>query len=99
MLSRLYRFSDTPKCYFVWKSSFENVLTNLQVTDFEQLDLLIKWLGPESSLYAQSIRAANADKPARALRLLWKRLDQRYGSPGRIECVEGQASQVSIDRI
>ena len=47
--------------YFVWKSSFENVLTDLQVTDFEQLDLLIKWLGPESSSYAQSIRAANAD--------------------------------------
>ncbi|XP_078311581.1 uncharacterized protein LOC144618784 [Crassostrea virginica] len=87
LLSRLYQFSDRPECYFVWKSSFENVLTDLQVTDFEQLDLLIKWLGPESGSYAQSIRAANADSPARALRLLWERLDQRYGSPERIESV------------
>lgn len=87
LISRLYQFCDKPETYFVWKSSFKNVLTDLHVTDFEQLDLLVKWLGPESSSYALSIRAANADNPSKALRLLWERLDQRYGAPEMIECI------------
>ncbi|XP_048755537.2 uncharacterized protein LOC125666410 [Ostrea edulis] len=85
LISRLYRFSDRPESYFVWKSSFQNILTDLQVMDFEQLDLLVKWLGPESSSYALSIRTANVDCPAKTVRLLWERLDQRYGSPERIQ--------------
>lgn len=87
LMSRLYQFCDKPETYFVWKSSFKNVLADLQVSDFEQLDLLVKWLGPESSSYALSIRAANADNPSKALRLLWERLDQRYGAPEMIESI------------
>jgi hypothetical protein len=51
----------------------------------EQLDLLIKFLGPSSKKHAQNIRSANANYPATAVRLLWERLDSRFGSPEMIE--------------
>lgn len=43
-ISRLYQFCDKPETYFVWKSSFKSVLTDLHITDFEQLGLLVMCL-------------------------------------------------------
>jgi hypothetical protein len=60
-------------------SSFGRV-EDLQVSDAEQIDLLVKWLGTESSPHAVSIRSSNAGNPKRGLQRLWERLDERYGS-------------------
>ncbi|KAK3086079.1 hypothetical protein FSP39_013163 [Pinctada imbricata] len=49
------------------------------------MDLLAKWLGPESSKYAVSIRAANSSFPHRGVARLWERLEERYGSPELVE--------------
>ena len=51
----------------------------------EELDLLVKWLGPESSKHARSLRAANAQEPTRGLERVWQRLDERYGRPEMVE--------------
>ncbi|KAI3372518.1 hypothetical protein L3Q82_022999 [Scortum barcoo] len=48
----LTRFSDKPGDYWAWKSSFENVTQGLHLTASEELDLLTKWLGDESSQHA-----------------------------------------------
>ncbi|XP_070196629.1 uncharacterized protein [Littorina saxatilis] len=84
-LSRLAVFNEQAECFAVWKSSFISVMTELSVSPQEELDLLVKHLGFESSKYAQSIRASNAADPARGLRLLWRRLDERFGSPELVE--------------
>ncbi|XP_070176566.1 uncharacterized protein [Littorina saxatilis] len=84
-LSRLAVFNEQAECFAVWKSSFTSVMTELSVSPQEELDLLVKHLGFESSKYAQSIRASNAADPARGLRLLWRRLDERFGSPELVE--------------
>ena len=47
----------------------------------EQMDLLIKHLGPESMLYAKNLYAAHPGNPGRGLQLLWERLDERYSCP------------------
>ena len=47
-------------------------------TPFEEMDLLVKFLGPESSQFAASIRAANTAYPDRGLGRLLKRLYERY---------------------
>ncbi|XP_056000356.1 uncharacterized protein LOC130048119 [Ostrea edulis] len=57
------------------------------VTNSEELDLLMKWLGPTSSKYAASIRSSSVSNPAEALRRIWERLNQRYGSPELLESV------------
>ena len=49
------------------------------------MDLLVKCLGPESSQFAASIRAAHTAYPDRGLGRLWKRLYERYGSPELVE--------------
>lgn len=38
----------------------------------EELNLLVKWQGPESSKHVQSIRIANANDPAEALQKVWE---------------------------
>ena len=64
LLSRLTNFSEN---FLIWKTSFRSIMEELCVNPFEELDLLVKWLGPESSKYAQTIRTAYASQPERGL--------------------------------
>ncbi|XP_052089785.1 uncharacterized protein LOC127726448 [Mytilus californianus] len=83
--SRLISFDDQPSHYSSWKISFQHIMTELDTNPLEQLDLLIKFLGPSSKQHAQNIRCANANNPDTAVRLIWERLDARFGSPEMIE--------------
>ena len=85
LFSRLTHFDDRPTSYEIWKCGFLGITKELQVTTVEELDLLVKWLGPESSKHARSLRAANAQEPARGLERVWQRLDERYGCPEMVE--------------
>ncbi|XP_071138882.1 uncharacterized protein [Mytilus edulis] len=49
------------------------------------MDLLVKWLGRESSKFSQNIRASNVNNPNAGLRRIWERLDERYGRPEMVE--------------
>ena len=62
-LSRLSVFNDKPENYITWKSSFSEVMNEMGVSNSEEIDLLVKWLGVESRKFALSIRAANATDP------------------------------------
>ena len=66
----------------MWKCGFLGIIKELQVTTVEELDLLVKWLGPESSKHARSLRAANAQEPTRGLERVWQRLS---GCPEMVE--------------
>lgn len=55
------------------------------MTPFEQLDLLVKWLGPKSSKQATTIRTANSGNPGKGLTRIWQRLEDQFGCPERIE--------------
>ncbi|MES9882937.1 MAG: hypothetical protein ABW185_18875 [Sedimenticola sp.] len=85
LLSRLTHFNDKPENYMIWRSSFTSVMTELRVSPSEELDLLVKWLGNESTKYAISIRASNANNPEVALHRLWERMNDRYGCPEMVE--------------
>ena len=60
-------------------------MMELHCSPSEELDLLVKWLGSESRKYATSIRSSNANQPARGLKRLWDRLDERHGCPEMVE--------------
>lgn len=85
LFSRLTAFNDKPEMYAVWKASFGNIMRELSVTAMEEMDLLVKWLGPESSRQAHSIRASNVSDPSKGVTRLWERLDERYGAPELVE--------------
>lgn len=85
LLSRLTPFNDRPETYAVWKASFQSIMQELQVSYVEELDLLVKWLGPESAKHALSIRSSNAGNPERGCFRIWERMDERYGSPEMVE--------------
>ena len=81
MLNRMSIFSDTPETYIAWRETFRNTVVQLSLSPAEEVDLLIKHLGPESSKQATSAKAANPRNPVRALERIWSRLDERYGAP------------------
>lgn len=94
LLSRLTPFNDQPETFGVWQASFGKIMNELDVTASEELDLLVKYLGPVSGKYAISIRNANASNPYRGLRFLWERLQERYGSPELIEhCLKSKITR------
>lgn len=85
LLSRFTKFDDQAESYLTWKNTFNSIVSELNVTPFEQLDLLVKWLGPRSSKQATTIRTANAGNPVKGLTRIWQRLEDQFGSPEMIE--------------
>ena len=67
--------------------SFKNIVSDLKVTPYEELDLMIKWLGPESTKHAINIRASHLNNPELhvGLKRVWERLDEKYGAAEMVE--------------
>ncbi len=63
----LTKFDDNPENFRAWESSFINATQDLQLSASEELDLLVKWLGKESSDNVRRIRAVYVTNPQAAL--------------------------------
>ncbi|XP_076045077.1 uncharacterized protein LOC143027605 [Oratosquilla oratoria] len=85
LLSRLSTFDDTAEDYAVWKESFKEVVQELGTSCKEEIDLLVKYLGPESKEWARTTRNSNAKNPNLACSRIWERLDDRFAAPSIIE--------------
>ena len=83
--SGLLKFNDRPENHWAWKSSFLRSTRDLNLTPGEELDLLSKWLGPESSEHAMRIRSVHIHNPTAGLKMVWERLEETYGAPDIIE--------------
>lgn len=81
----LTKFDDSPENFRAWQSSFFNATQGLGLTYSEELDLLVKWLGKESSEHVKRIRAVHVTNPRAALHLSWQRLQECYGTPEMVE--------------
>lgn len=83
--SGMIKFDDRPDNYWGWKSTFTNAIQGLRLTCNEELDLLARWLGPQSSEQVRRIRAVHVSDPAAGLRMAWTHLEEYYGSPETVE--------------
>lgn len=83
--SGLMEFDDHPENYWAWKTSFQDAIDELSLTPREELDLLIKWLGPTSKEQAKRIRAIHSHNTTAGLNMVWQRLEESYGTPEAVE--------------
>ncbi|KAL1448472.1 hypothetical protein MTO96_044053 [Rhipicephalus appendiculatus] len=83
--SVLVQFNDRPENYRSWRSTFQGVTRSLDLNTNEELDLLVKWLGVESSVYTKRLRSVHVANPEAGLCLIWERLEECYGRPEVIE--------------
>lgn len=83
--SGLTQFNDLPESYWAWKTSFQSITHDLNLTAREELDLLVKWLGPESAAQAKRIRYVHATSTPTAVQIIWERLEDCYGCAEVIE--------------
>ncbi|XP_034768789.1 uncharacterized protein LOC117966565 isoform X2 [Acipenser ruthenus] len=81
----LTKFNDKPENYWAWKSTFSNAVEGLDLKPTEELDLLIKWLGPESAEHVRRMRSVHVNHPAAALSVVWQWLEECYGSAEAME--------------
>ena len=81
----LTKFDDQPESFRAWQSSFLNATQDLDLTASEELDLLVKWLGKESSEHIKRMRAVHVTNPEAALQMSWTRLRECYATPEVIE--------------
>ncbi|XP_045561091.1 uncharacterized protein [Salmo salar] len=79
--SGLLKFDDRPENYWAWKASFLNATRNLNLSAREELDLITKWLGAESSEQAKRIRSVHILNATAELNVVWQRLEECYGTP------------------
>ena len=82
---RLTRFNEKPYSFHSWKASFKCVMEELKLKASEELDLLVNYLGSESTIWAESLRSSNSSNPERGLALIWERLELVYGSYESLE--------------
>ncbi|XP_061190337.1 uncharacterized protein LOC133198227 [Saccostrea echinata] len=85
LLKRIHEFDDRPEFFGSWKSTFVNVVQELNLSPAEEVDLLIQYLGPKSKKSAMSIRSANYSDSSRARDRIWQRLIERYAKPELVE--------------
>lgn len=83
--SGLLKFDDKPENYWAWKASFVNSTSDLNLTPREELDLLTKWLEPQSAEQAKRIRAVHINNASSGFKMVWQRLKECYGSAEMIE--------------
>ncbi|XP_030833438.1 uncharacterized protein LOC115918415 [Strongylocentrotus purpuratus] len=83
--SGLRKFNDHAFSYRSWKASLKQVTTELKLKPFQEMDLIIRWLGKESSQLVSAIYDIHVDKPKIGLDRMWELLDRKYGSPEAIE--------------
>eukprot|EP00079_Xenopus_tropicalis_P026855 XP_012820877.1 PREDICTED: uncharacterized protein LOC101730439 [Xenopus tropicalis] len=83
--SGLVQFDEKPENYRAWKVSFKNAIEDLHLSYKEETDLLVKWLGPESSRQVKGIRAVYVNDSCKGLQMSWQRLNEEYGAPEKIE--------------
>ncbi len=81
----LVKFDDQPESFRAWKLAFVDVTDGLGRTAGEELDLLIRGLGKESSDHVKKLRPAHVSDPTVALNVTWEILIECYGPPGIIE--------------
>lgn len=83
--SGLLKFDDCPENYWAWKASFVNSTRELNLTAREELDLMVKWLGKDSSEQVKRIRSVHVLNATAAISMAWQRLEECYGAPEVIE--------------
>lgn len=83
--SGLCQFDDKPENYRSWYSSFISAAGGLQLTATQELDLMTKWLGRDSSELVKRIRSVHVNNPSQALSKAWERLQESYAAPEILE--------------
>lgn len=85
IISGLYQFDDRPENYRAWCSSFTSATAEVQLTPIQELDLMTKWLGRESSDQVKRIRSVYVNNSTLALYKAWERLNECYAASEIIE--------------
>lgn len=83
--SGLLKFDDKPENYWSWKASFISATKDLDLTAREELDLMTKWLGTESSEQAKRICSVHVLNTGAGSNMVWQCLEECYGTPEVIE--------------
>ena len=58
LLTRLSIFNDQAEYYHGWKETFKNIVLKFGANSNEEIDMLLKWLGPNSKCQAMSQKCA-----------------------------------------
>ena len=85
LLTRISTLPESPEAYREWKQTSRRDRRELNLSESEQLDFLVKWLGPQSQRQAVSFRQAHPNNPQMATLRIWERIDERYGAPEMVE--------------
>jgi hypothetical protein len=60
-------------------------MRELEVKPREEIDLVVKWLGPNFPKHALTLKMANISNPERGFAAIWNRLEERFGAAEMVE--------------
>eukprot|EP00794_Sanderia_malayensis_P003911 gene3911-4452_t len=83
--TELLKFDDNPANFRAWKASFKAATEDLELTEAQELNLVMKWLGEKSLKIVNPVRAINIENPQLGLKRVWETLEKRYGTAEVLE--------------
>ncbi|XP_062602420.1 uncharacterized protein LOC134264140 [Saccostrea cucullata] len=84
ILERVKPFVGDSESYLAWKSTFQEVMKEIDASPSIELDLMIKNLEGKPYEQVKSIKNSNTGDSTLGVQKAWERLDSFYGSPDRI---------------
>ena len=90
--NKIETFDDKPENYHTWKGSFLNMTQGVNLSDSEQLALIIEYTTKDSKWLVQRLHNAYIGNPREGLREVWKKLGERFGSNAVV-------TQVHLDKL
>ena len=78
--NKIEKFDDQPGNYHVWKESFQNMIRHVKITASEELSLISEYTTKNSKRLVQQLRSAYIRNPAKGVKEIWKKLDERFGT-------------------
>ena len=78
--NRVEKFDDQPGNYHIWRESFQNMIRHVNITPSEELSLISEYTTKNSKKLVQQLRSAYIRNPAKGVKEVWKKLDERFGT-------------------
>eukprot|EP00794_Sanderia_malayensis_P004326 gene4326-4899_t len=81
----LLKFDDNPANFRAWKASFKAATEDLELTEAQEINLVVKWLGEKSLKIVNPVCTINIENPQLGLKRVWETLEKRYGTAEVLE--------------
>ena len=76
--NKVEKFFDQPGNYQIWKKFFQNMIRHVNIMLSEEISFITEYTTKNSKKLVQQLHSAYIKNPAKGVKEVWKKLDERF---------------------